>query len=56
MLEQKDSISKILHAFARLKRETNTTCKLVFTGPQATEKCSYLPLIKKLGIEKMWIY
>lgn len=52
MLEQKDSISKILHAFARLKRETNTSCKLVFTGPQATEKCSYLPLIKKLGIEK----
>lgn len=52
MLEQKDSISKILHAFARLKRETNTSCKLVFTGPHATEKCSYLPLIKKLGIEK----
>lgn len=51
MLEQKDSISKILHAFARLKRETNTSCKLVFTGPQATEKCSYLPMIKKLGIE-----
>lgn len=52
MLEQKDSISKILHAFARLKRETNTNCKLVFTGPHATEKCSYLPMIKKLGIEK----
>lgn len=52
MLEQKDSISKILHAYARLKRETNTKCRLVFTGPQATEKCSYLPLIKKLGIEK----
>lgn len=52
MLEQKDSISKILHAFARLKKETNTNCKLVFTGPQATEKCSYLPMIKKLGIEK----
>lgn len=52
MLEQKDSISKILHAFARLKRETNTSCKLVFTGPQATEKCSYLPMIKKLSIEK----
>lgn len=51
MLEQKDSISKILHAFARLKRETNTSCKLVFTGPHATEKCSYLPMIKKLGIE-----
>lgn len=52
MLEQKDSISKILHAFARLKRETNTSCKLVFTGPQATAECSYLPMIKKLGIEK----
>lgn len=52
MLEQKDSISKILHAFARLKRETNTNCKLVFTGPQATERCSYLPMIKKLGIGK----
>lgn len=52
MLEQKDSISKILHAFARLKRETTTNCKLVFTGPQATEKCRYLPMIKKLGIEK----
>lgn len=52
MLEQKDSISKILHAFARLKRETNTSCKLVFTGPQDTEKCSYLPMIKKLSIEK----
>lgn len=52
MLEQKDSISKILHAFARLKRETNTSCKLVFTGPHATEKCSYLPMIKKIGIEK----
>lgn len=52
MLEQKDSISKILYAFARLKRETNTNCKIVFTGPQATEKCRYLPMIKKLGIEK----
>lgn len=52
MLEQKDSISKILHAFARLKRETNTSCKLVFTGPQATAECSYLPMMKKLGIEK----
>lgn len=52
MLEQKDSISKILHAFARLKRETNTSCKLVFTGPHATGKCRYLSMIKKLGIEK----
>lgn len=51
MLEQKDSISKILHAFARLKKETKTECKLVFTGPHATKDCQYLPLIKKLKIE-----
>lgn len=52
MLEQKDSISKILYAYARLKSELNTKCRLVFTGPHATSKCSYLPVIKKLGIEK----
>lgn len=52
MLEQKDSISKILHAYARLKKEMNTSCKLVFTGPQATSKCNYIPMIKQLGIEK----
>ena len=51
MLEQKDSISKILHAFARFKRETQSTCKLVFTGPQANEKCRYLPMIQELGIK-----
>lgn len=51
MFEQKDSISKILHAYARLKKEINTKCKLVFTGPQATDKCPYLPMIKQLGIE-----
>lgn len=52
MLEQKDSISKILHAFARFKKESNSKCRLVFTGPQANGKCEYLSLIKKLGIKK----
>lgn len=52
MFEQKDGISKILHAFSRFKKGTGYACKLVFTGPQANGKCSYLPLIKKLGIEK----
>lgn len=52
MYEQKDSISKILKGFARFKKENPSDCKLVFTGPQANEKCSYLPLIKELGIEK----
>ena len=51
MYEQKDSISKILHAFSCFKKETGSKCRLVFTGPQANEKCSYLPLIKSLGIE-----
>ena len=50
MLEQKDSISKILRAFSRFKKETNRDCRLVFTGPQANEKCSYIPLMEKLGI------
>lgn len=51
MHEQKDSISKILRAFSRFKKETKSNCRLVFTGPQANSKCSYLPLIKELGIE-----
>lgn len=51
MLEQKDSISKILHAFARFKKEYVSNCRLVFTGPQANEKCKYLPMIRELGIE-----
>lgn len=51
MLEQKDSISKIIHAFARLKQEYKTNCRLVFTGPQANSKCKYIPLIKELKIE-----
>lgn len=52
MYEQKDSISKILYAFSRFKKETNSRCRLVFTGPQANKKCNYLPLIKTLGIER----
>ena len=51
MLEQKDSISKILRAFSRLKKEINTDCRLVFTGPQANSNCKYIPLIKELNIE-----
>ena len=51
MDEQKDSISKILRAFARFKQETKSNCRLVFTGPHANEKCKFLPLIKELGIE-----
>lgn len=52
MHEQKDSISKILRAFSRLKKEINTDCKLVFTGPHANSNCKYIPLIKELNIEK----
>lgn len=52
MLEQKDSISKILLAFSKFKRETNSQCKLVFTGPQAMPDCTYIPMIKELQIEK----
>lgn len=51
MYEQKDSISRILSAFARYKKEHPSDLKLVFTGPHANSNCSYLPLIKDLGIE-----
>ena len=51
MLEQKDSISKILRAFAQFKKETGSNCRLVFTGPHANSKCLYIPLMKALGIE-----
>lgn len=51
MQEQKDSVSKILKAFARFKKASKSPCRLVFTGPHANENCSYLPMIKKLGIE-----
>lgn len=50
MNEQKDSISKIMKAFARFKCETHSSCKLVFTGPDATSQSSYLPLINKLEV------
>lgn len=51
MLEQKDSISKILCAYSRLKKEINTDCRLVFTGPHANSNCKYISLIKELKIE-----
>lgn len=52
MLEQKDSISKILRGFSRLKKEVKTDCRLVFTGPHANSHCKYIPLMKELNIEK----
>lgn len=52
MNEQKDSISKILRAFARFRKENNDPLKLVFTGKQSSpKKCKYLHSIKELGIE-----
>lgn len=50
MLEQKDSVSKIIKVFARLKRETHSDCRLVFTGPHANENCQYIPLIEALNV------
>ncbi|NPD90888.1 glycosyltransferase [Xylanibacter muris] len=50
MYEQKDSISKIIKAFSRYKKETGSDCKLVFTGPHANERCSYIPLMEELGV------
>ena len=51
MHEQKDSVSKILHAFARLKKNYPSPCKLVFTGKQAdSQKCKYKNLIAQLGL------
>ena len=51
MYEQKDSISKILHAFARLKKEYPTPCKLVFTGKDSVPcRCKYTKMIEQLGL------
>ncbi len=51
MYEQKDSISKLLHAFAEFKRESGTPCKLVFTGKQSNpQTCKYKKQIAKLGL------
>lgn len=51
MLEAKDGISKILYAFKKFKQETGSSCKLVFTGPHATDECPYINMIRELGIE-----
>lgn len=51
MHEAKDGISKILYAFKKFKQETGSSCKLVFTGPQATDECPYNNLICELGLE-----
>ena len=50
MLEQKDSISKIIKAFALYKKRYKSNVKLVFTGPQANQSCKYIPLMKELGV------
>lgn len=50
MHEQKDSVSKIIRAFARFKKETDSACKLVFTGPHANEQCKYISLMEELGV------
>ena len=51
MYEQKDSISKILHAFAKLKREYTLPCKLVFTGKESDpHHCKYKRQIDQLGL------
>lgn len=51
MHEQKDSISKILHAFSVLKHEYTIPCKLVFTGKQSDPlRCKYKKQIEQLGI------
>lgn len=50
MVENKDGISCILKAFAKVKESDVTGCKLVFAGPQSTESCSYIPQMKELGI------
>lgn len=50
MYEQKDSISKIIKAFARYKKEHPSDAKLVFTGPQANDDCKYIPLMEQYGI------
>lgn len=51
MLEQKDSISKILRALSRLKQEYDSPCKLVFTGKEsAPDRCKYKKQIEQLGL------
>ena len=51
MLEQKDSISKILQAFHRLRQTCPSPCKLVFTGRQSDpQSCKYRKQIEQLGL------
>ena len=51
MYEQKDSISKILYAFAKLKHEYTLPCKLVFTGKQSNPRnCKYNKQIEELEL------
>ena len=51
MHEQKDSISKILHAFSVLKHQYSSPCKLVFTGKQSDpRRCKYKKQIEQLGL------
>ena len=51
MHEQKDSISKILHAFSRFQHEYSIPCKLVFTGKQSDPHiCKYKKQIEQLGL------
>lgn len=54
MLEQKDSISIILKAFAEFKKKDKFQTRMVFTGPHANNSCTYLTLIDDLGIQK-WV-
>ena len=51
MYDQKDSISKILNAFCRLKHDYSLPCKLVFTGKQSDpNSCKYKKQIEQLGL------
>ena len=51
MYEQKDSISRILHAFAKLKHKYTLPCKLVFTGKDSDpHRCKYKKQIEQLGL------
>lgn len=52
MVEQKDSISKIIKAFAHYKKEYKSDVKLVFTGPHANDSCKYIPMMEELGVRQ----
>lgn len=51
MYEQKDSVSTILNAFARFKKEYSIPCKLIFTGKDSDPRCcKYKKQIEQLGL------